>query len=777
MTFPLQELPKTQRLYVKLRQYPILGEEIRVRMREELFRRGIISEERFEIEVEEKAIASQQLEGLQDPYGQEPHERWQERLSHVRDHLTEFYFAYNLPIDVFDQIVSDLLEARMGQKPDPLQLAYSRESAPLDVLIRDGEAIEALPPEERAPLEHHLQELRVVIIKTIISDQLEFVGIAKKWLTVRDLRHIRERRFGRGKIGGKAAGILLAWKIVQHDPALAEYVGIPESYFLGTDVFSHFKRDNNLTHVRNQKYKPSDVIRAEYGDICAAFEAGKLPEYVRASLHTLLEDIGRTPLIVRSSSLLEDSFRHSFAGKYDSFFCPNQGSVDENLAFLTSAISRIYASVYSPDALLYRQRMGLLDYDERMAILIQIVEGERSGDFYYPPIAGVAFSRNPYRWTPRIKREDGLLRIVCGLGTRAVDPTGDDYTRLVALSHPTLRPEVDARSIRRYSQHHIDVLNMQTNQFETRPITEVLTPQLPWLRLAASREKDGHIQKLFMVNPGMSPDELVMTFDQLLEDARFIGRMKRVLKKLAQHYGVPVDIEFTAGIDHTQTAAAGQPEVKLRLVQCRPQSTRAAGPAVAVPQHVPDADRLFTTRGFVPEGKVDHINFVVFVPPKRYDAISDHATKHTLARVIGRLNYALEAEQFIVMGPNRWGSNDPEQGVKVTYADIHNTAMLVELAYATAQGTPEPSYGTHFFQDLVEAGIYSLAVYPDRDGGFFDEAFFLDAPNLLSQLSPQDAELEEYVRVVNVSAASHGRTLTVVMDADTEEAVGYLETH
>ncbi len=773
MTFPLQELPKTQRLYVKLRQYPILGRQIRTRMREELFSRGVITLERFDAEVEEKAIASQELEGIEDPFSQEAAELWQERLDHVADHLTEFYFAYNVPIEVFDQIVSALLEERTGHKPDPGQLTYNPESAPLDVLIRDGERIEDLAPDKNQPLQHHLEELKVVIIKTIISDQLEFVGIAKKWLTIKDLKRIRQRRFGRGKIGGKAAGIVLAWKITQSDPELAPYIGIPESYFLGTDVFSHFKRDNNLVHVQNQKYKSPETIREEYDAIRESFAAGVLPDRIRTNLHNLLKKIGRTPLIVRSSSLLEDSFRHSFAGKYDSFFCPNQCSLDENLENLTFAISQVYASVYSTDALLYRQRKGLIDYDERMAILLQFVEGEQQGDYYYPPIAGVAFSRNPFRWTPRIRREDGLLRMVCGLGTRAVDRIGEDYARMVAISHPTLRPEVDPRSIRRYSQHHIDVLNLQSNQLETHPIQEVFSNRPPWLRLAASRETDGHLQKLFMVNPGLSTEELVVTFDQLIEDTEFIPRMKRILKRLGQNYRVPVDIEFTASV---QTKGK-QSDVNIRLVQCRPQSTRAEGPAVAIPQDLAEEDKLFTTRGFVPEGKVDYINFVVYVPPNRYDSMPNPIDKVTLARAIGRINQALEGEQYILIGPNRWGSNNPDQGVKVTYADIHNTAMLIELAYATNKGTPEPSYGTHFFQDLMESKIYSLAVYPDQAGGYFDAEFFLNAPNMLEQLNPRDIEFEDYVRIVNISALASGRTLTVAMDADTEEAVGYLETH
>ena len=300
-------------------------------MREELFQRRVVSSERFEAEVLERAIASQKVEGVYDPAVEEAPDQWQERYASVQDHLTEFYFAYNLPPDVFDRIVDELLKDRTGSERD-IRLAYNPEMAPLHVLLRDGERIEGLPELERQKMAHHLQEIIVVIIKTVISDRLEFVGVAKQWMTVRDLRRIQNRRFGTGKIGGKAAGIVLAWKILQSEPSLREHFRMPESYFIGTDVFHAFKKDNGLLHVMNQKYKSASEIRAEFPQIQKDFAAGTLPDYINKMLANLLHGLGKTPLVVRSSSLLEDSLGTSFAGKYDSVFCPNQGSVDENLA-------------------------------------------------------------------------------------------------------------------------------------------------------------------------------------------------------------------------------------------------------------------------------------------------------------------------------------------------------------------------------------------------------------------------------------------------------------
>ena len=769
MTFDLQSLPKIVSLQLRIRQYPILGSAIRERMQEELFNRGVITPERLEEEVHERAVASQKLEGLEDPFTEEPPDIWHERLHHVRDYLTEFYFAHNVPAQVFDKIVAGLLEDRTGTETPVTRLKYNPEMAPLALVMRHGKRIEALPPEKREEMGHHLQEIIVVIIKTIVSDRLEYVGTARKWFTIEDLWDIRRRRFGKGKIGGKAAGIELAWKILQSDKQLSEEVRVPKSYFIATDVFDRFKRANDLVNVMNQKYKPAAEVREQYAGIRHDFAAGQLPDEILENLRNLLQKSGRTPLIVRSSSLLEDSYGTSFAGKYDSYFCANQGSPEDKLEALTLAITQIYASVYSPDALLYRQRMGLLDYSERMAILIQLVEGEQHGLWFFPSIAGVAFSRNPFRWTPRIKPEEGLVRVVCGLGTRAVERT-DDYARMIALSHPMLRPESGADAIRHYSQKKMDLLNLETNRLETQPIAEVLHGRLPWVRLLATQHSDGYLRKLLMLNPNIDPASLVLTFDQLLQQTEFVPQVKRMLKQLSKHYDTAIDVEFTARVVHEGKA----PKVSLCLVQCRPQSFRADRAAEAIPQEIEEADKVLRTGSMVPDGRVDGITFVVVVPLDEYEALADPVKKISIGRVIGRLNQVLQGEPFVLIGPHRWGSNNPDLGVKVTYADVYNTRMLIELVPGSGAESGEPSYGTHFFQDLVEANIFPLAINVDDERGFFHAAHFADAPNLLAQLSPEDADFADVVQVYNLPATCGGKTLSVVMDASSEEALGFL---
>ncbi len=762
--------PKVLTLYLELSQYPILARHIRERMRKELFERGVITPEAFEAEVREKAVQSQRREGLHDPLAQEPPDIWRQRLSIVRDNLTDFYFAYNLPHDLFEEIVRQVLAERVPSQE--VVLTFHPELAPWDMLFAQGESYESLPPEERERVEHHLEEIKVVLIKAMISDHLEYVGIAKEWFDIADLRSIRERRLGRGKIGGKAAGLMLAATVLRKsaDEELLAHLRLPRSWFLGADVFYQFTHFNNLLIFANQKYKSDEEIRGEYAAIREQFAQGRFPEDVVEGLRAILEQVEGKPLIVRSSSLLEDSFGTSFAGKYESRFCPNQGSPKENLRALIHAIACVYASVYSPDVLLYRRRMGLIDYDERMAVLIQEVQGrDYYGRYWMPDAAGVAFSRNPFRWSQRIDRRAGFLRMVWGLGTRAVENVGGDYPRLVALSHPELRPETDPKAIRGYSQRKVDLIDLQENAFRVLPVSEVLRGETPHLRFLAGRFQDGHIQEFLGRPVGFKPEEVVLTFDGLLRRTPFAMWVRNMLQTLEKAYKVPVDTEFAMLLEGDE---GGDPQPVIHLLQCRPMS-RLEREAARLPTDIPAGRQIFVSTRLVPDGRVSDIRYVVYVPPDVYRTLKPVARKQELARVIGRLNRRLEGETFVLIGPGRWGSANPDIGVPVTYADLYNARALVELA--SEDIAPEPSYGTHFFQDLVEAQIYPLALKLDDSEDEFNHAFFETARNVLPELLPEAAEWAHAVWVIDVPAETRGARLELVMDGDAGKAMAYLK--
>jgi len=772
MNLHFGQIPKVLELYLQISQYPILGRRIREHMRQELFARGVITAEQFEREVKEKAVLSQRREGLADPFAQETTEVWQERLAQIQDYLTDFYFAYNLPHALFEEIVRAVLAERApGQE---VTLPFNPELAPWHILLTQAKEYADLPPERRRQVSHHLEEITVVLTKSMISDQMAFVRLAKEFLGTEDFEVIGKSRIGGGKIGGKAAGMILAWKILQReDPAdeidLCGRVVIPASYFVGADVFYDFHAINGLEEFINQKYKTQEEIEADYPHIQEVCADGRFPEEVVRELRVLLTRVGNVPLIVRSSSLLEDNFGFSFAGKYDSFFCPNQSTLEENLAALTNAIARVYASVLSPDALFYRQQVGLIDYDERMGILIQKVQGQRYRDFFFPTLAGVGFSRNPFRWNRKIRPQDGLLRLVWGLGTRAVERVANDYPRMVPLSHPQLRPEIGADKIRKYSQRFVDLIDLQANTFRTLPIADVLQPDYPGIVLLASQDKGDYLQPIYA--PGvLGRAPLVLTFNELLKNQEFVTLMRGVLKKLERHYERPVDVEFTVEI-----TADRPPHFILHLLQCRPLSSREWDQSLRIPDGVPPEDVILLARRLVPHGRVGRIRYVVYVDPAQYARAPDYATRFELARVVGRLNKRLEGECFILMGPGRWGTSNVELGLKVTYADIYNTRALIEIAQSRADDTLEVSYGTHFFQDLVEACIYPLPLYPNAPGTIFNRAFFDEAINVLGELLPADARYASFIKVVDVPALTGGRYLELVMDSERDEALAYLK--
>jgi pyruvate,water dikinase len=401
------------------------------------------------------------------------------------------------------------------------------------------------------------------------------------------------------------------------------------------------------------------------------------------------------------------------------------------------------------------------------------VQGERHSDFFFPTLAGVAFSHNPFRWTSKIRREDGFLRLVWGLGTRAVNRLADDYPRMVALSHPNLRPEVGAAEIRRYSQRLVDVINLAENEFQTSPVIYLLNMDFPSARELVSVDRGGYLQPPWAHDPSLSPRDLVLTFENLLAKTQFVLLMKAILKTLSERFGHHVDVEFTADI----VPGYPQPDFVVHLLQCRYQASRESGEAVAIPEAVLDEDTLFTADRLVPQGQVQRIRHIVFVDPKAYAHLPDETTRLQIARVVGKLNEVLKKKSFILMGPGRWGSGNIDLGVKVTYADIYNTAMLIEIGLSDVGSTPELSFGTHFFLALVEAGIHPLALYPDQGKMTFNWRFFRESSNVLADLLPDCAQYADYVRVIDVPRVADGRLLEVIMDGEKSQALGYLRSY
>lgn len=771
----LPTISTTMMIYDKLADYPIMADAIRHRMRQELYTRGIINEANFENLVEQESNDSRQREGIYNQLQRESPNQWIERKARIRNHLTDVYFSHNFPILRFGEIIHEVLHRETDPKPMPDFSSFNPATAGRSILFEVGQSFEEMPPSEREQVIHLLEEIKVELIREMISDQLPYIGIAKYVFSISDLKNVDDRLIGGGRIGGKAAGMLLAYKILQQRGPeiggdISQQVTIADSYFLGTDVLYEFRRLNNLDHFMNEKYRTLEKIKADHPQVIEAHLQGRFPIRIEERLHEIMHQIGHSPVIVRSSSLLEDNFGYAFAGKYQSVFCTNQGSSQENFAELMAAIKRVYASTLNPDAIVYRQHHRLIDYDERMGVLIQVVHGKAHGRYFFPTLAGVGYSRNPFRWSPKIRREEGFLRLVWGMGTRAVDRVSRDYPRMIALSSPELRPETTAKAIRQYSQHYIDVLDLIENQEKTLPVPTILNPKYPHLRYVASLYKDDYIQDILSPTGLSEDDELVLTLNYVIKDRKFIRLMRTALTRLEQVYRVPVDIEFAIDIIPTYP----YPDYRLVMLQCRPLTQREASEAAAIPADLPAETLLFRTYDLVPDGKVEGIQYIIFVNPITYRQIPKPAIKLELGRAIGRLNKQIEREKFILIGPGRWGSANIELGVRVGYADIYNTKVLIEMSVADGDDYPELSYGTHFFQDLVEGGIHSLPLHLQNPRSSFNWKMLENLPNHLAQFSPADAGLSDYLTVIDVRDIAPNKRLNILMNSTSEEAVGYL---
>ena len=617
--------------------------------------------------------------------------------------------------------------------------------------------------------------MRVSLARRILTEQLDFLKVAKNYIHISNMRDILKRMIlpadSHGKIGGKSAGILLAQRILEEEVDETCSVGtfkVAKTWYIASDEILHFITYNNLEDVVEQKFKDNDTIRQEYSNVIQLFKDSTFPPDFIKGLSAALDDFGETPLIVRSSSLLEDRLGTAFSGKYKSLFLANQGSKRERLSEMLNAIAEIYASVFGPDPIEYRREHGLLEFSEEMGILIQEVVGRKVGRFYLPAFGGVAFSNNEFRWSPRIKREDGIIRMVPGLGTRAVDRVSDDYPVLIVPGQPNLRANAALNEVVRYSPKKLDLINLETGSFETMDIAEVLDEcgaDYPNFTQVFSVLKNGMLQKPVRLLFNRDQDELVATFQGLLVDTSFAKNVRNMLNILAEVLDTPVDIEFAHdGSD-------------FYLLQCRPQSYSSEDAPAPIPKDVDEDDILFSADRFVSNGWMPDITHIVYVDPRRYGALSEKKQMLEIGRAVGKLNKVLPKRKFILLGPGRWGSRgDIKLGVSVTYADISNTSMLIEIAIQKGDYVPDLSFGTHFFQDLVESRIRYLPLYPGNAGIHFNERFLLCSGNLLAEILPEHAEVSDVLRVIDVAAASGGRSLRVLMNADLDEAMGVLVT-
>ncbi|MBN1392744.1 MAG: hypothetical protein JW947_08070, partial [Sedimentisphaerales bacterium] len=472
---------------------------------------------------------------------------------------------------------------------------------------------------------------------------------------------------------------------------------------------------------------------------------GKFPAQARERFQELIEYFGQSPIIMRSSSLLEDSFGNAFAGKYESLFLVNQGSPEQRYSEFEEAVRRIYASTMDDSALAYRLERGLAEQDEQMALLVQRVSGSYKKRYFFPDLAGVGVSYNTFVWKPDMDPKAGMLRLVLGLGTRAVERVEDDYPQTIALDEPLSRPYTEREGAKKFSQHKVDILDTQENCLRAIDLTEAIREGLD-IKLDFLASEDRYTRQK-MAELGMKgQDAWVLTFEKLLANTEFVPIMQRLLKTLDSRYQYPVDVEFT--VNFTDDEA-----FRINLLQCRPLQTKGIRAGTQIPKDIEQGKIFFESQGYIMGGNISHpVKRIIYVDPEKYVELSI-SQKYSVARLIGKLNARItdrETVPTILLGPGRWGTTTPSLGVPVNFAEINRISVLAEIAYEGGNLMPELSFGTHFFQDLVESDIFYVALFPQKEGVVFNKDQILETPNLLTDILPGENKYKDVIKVCDV---------------------------
>lgn len=559
-----------------------------------------------------------------------------------------------------------------------------------------------------------------------------------------DYFDIKDHMIGTGMIGGKACGMLLARKLVEDlDPDLFKRLEPHDSYYIGSDVYYSYIVENGFWNLRVRQRTDEEYFSLA-DTIAEKIMEGEFPRELDEHFIQLLEYYGQDPIIVRSSSILEDGFGNAFAGKYESVFCANNGSMEERLDEFKNAIRVVYASTMSRSALDYRKRRGLDKRDEQMAILVQRVSGSHYGVWYMPCAAGVGYSYSSYRILKDMDPSAGMLRLVMGLGISAVDRTEGSYPRLVNLDRPEVISAVTIKDKHRYSQRGIEVVNKtkrQIEQIRLNQIEDLLPPYLQKMLL----EHDTEAEQMFR-NRGQYKSVRFISCAGLVKKKELMQDMKHMLHLLQEAYGYPVDIEFTINLVENG-------EYVINLLQCRPLQVSTDMAKVSIPENIPEDSKIIETAGTSMGLSCDlSIDRIVYVDPIAYYHLP-YNDKNLVAQAVSAVNWQEREhdQNMILIVPGRIGTSSPELGVPTQFSDISAFRAIFEVAEDSAGYNPELSYGSHIFQDLVEANILYVAVFQTNQTLAFNPKKLSSCTNLIKQYVPDLKNLENVIGVYDTS--------------------------
>lgn len=665
--------------------------------------------------------------------------------------------------DVFRPVTkSTVLSEILANTPQPwLDVNVDRKDPWTEAFIQAQVMYESLQTGQAAADE--VQALKRQLMKMVLTRDEHLFRLCDHYFELADLVAIGKRMIGTGLVGGKSVGMLLARRILSRESArLRDLLETHDSFFIGSDLFYSYLIENDCWWERHHM-KTADNVYERARQIQDKLRTGRFPVGIMDQFKEMLSYFGQSPIIVRSSSLLEDAYGNAFSGKYESVFCANQGDPDQRLQNFIEAVRTVYASTLSEEALSYRIHRGLLQQDEQMALLVQRVSGEFYEHLYLPQAGGVGYSFNPFVWNKKIDPAQGMLRLVFGLGTRAVDRHDDDYTRVVALNEPLLRPEGSSDEVRKYSQKIINVLDLQENQHVSRDFETVAqtASTLP-LAIFASRdtELEARARQLRMKNVF----SYVLNFKTLLTKTAFVPDIKEMLATLHRAYHHPVDIEFTVNFLEDD-------DYRINLLQCRPFQFTGEVTHLQLPENIRPEEIILQTNGpLIGQSMARRVARIIYIVPEGYGHLPT-SERYTVARLIGQITMQQNPQQTLMLiGPGRWGTRMPELGIPVSFSEIKNVAVLCEIARMHEGLNPDLSLGTHFFNDLVDMNILYMGIAPEHQESVLHEHLLRQAPNRLAQFVDDSDAYREMIYVIDTADICPG--CCVRLHADSFEQTG-----
>ena len=453
----------------------------------------------------------------------------------------------------------------------------------------------------------------------LIGGDSRMFRLCDRYFTLKDVLDIASREIGTGFIGGKSVGMLLARKILEIEGGdrFTPFLEPHDSFYIGSDVFYTYIVQNGWWNLRTRQKTPEGYYRYA-AELKEKLLHGTFPGTSRSNSSNA--GVFRpVSYYCTFSSLLEDNFGNAFAGKYMSVFCVNQDAQERYEAF-EQAVRIVYASTMNEDALNYRMNRGLAQQDEQMAILVQRVSGDRHGDFSSLILRGVGYSSNLYVWDESIDMNAGMLRLVFGLGTRAVERTDGDYAKVICLDNPLRIPPMNHEDQKKFSQHRMDILSFTENALACKDTNEVLSlPLKADKELFASPDYDAmarmrellprirELQHMARKTPYMTP--YILDFKKLLTETGFTAVIRGMLALLSKAYDYPVDIEFTANFSEDNS-------FKINLLQCRPLQTKGLGKTVKIPELKDVKDCFFSGKHFM--GGSVRLPSLCYIRSRRY---------------------------------------------------------------------------------------------------------------------------------------------------------------